>query len=196
VSLLASLIARECGLGSKLCEQIRTAALLHDVGKIYEEYAPLLRKEGKLDPTEKALMQTHSLRSAELAATNSAFRGVIVDMIRHHHENFDGTGYPVGLVGKAIPVGARIIMIADTMDAMTTDRPYRKALTFERVRQELGKFSGKQFDPSLVDLTLASDSIRDVIVRRTEPGRVVATPERSMPLSLRSPLRRRAQVAQ
>lgn len=196
VSHLASVIAHECGLSSKLTEQIRTAALLHDVGKIYEEYAPLLRKEGKLDATEKALMQTHSLRSAELAATNSAFRGVIVEAIRHHHENFDGSGYPLGLVGKAIPVGARIIMIADTMDAMTTDRPYRKALTFERVQQELGRFSGKQFDPSLVEVALASDAIRDVIVHRTEPGRAAAAPGRLIPLSLRSPLRRRAAVQQ
>jgi putative nucleotidyltransferase with HDIG domain len=167
VSHLAEILAKDIGLGARLVEQVRTAALLHDVGKIHEEYAPLLRKEGKLDPTEKALMQTHASRSADLVSTISSFRGIITEAVRHHHENFDGTGYPAGISGKAIPVGARIIMIADTVDAMTTDRPYRKALTFERVVQELERFSGKQFDPSLVTSFMRSASIRDLIAQRT-----------------------------
>jgi len=166
VSLLAEVIARELGLGAKLVEQIRTAALLHDVGKIHEEYAPLLQKEGKLDATEKALMQTHSSRSAELVGTISAFRGAITDAVRHHHENYDGTGYPSGLQGNAIPVGARIIMIADTVDAMTTDRPYRKALGFDRVSQELRKYAGKQFDPNLVEAFLQSSAAKHLIAAR------------------------------
>lgn len=166
VSRLAELLAREIGLGSKMVEHIRTAALLHDVGKIYEEYAQLLRKDGKLDSTEKALMQTHAARSADLVSTISAFRGPIVDAVRHHHENFDGTGYPQGLAGKAIPIGARIIMIADTVDAMTTDRPYRKALGFERVASELDRFAGKQFDPELIRLFLQSSPIREFVSQR------------------------------
>ncbi len=169
VSELAAALARELGLGSKHVDQIRTAALLHDVGKIHEEYAPLLRKEGKLDPTEKALMQTHATRSAELVGTISAFGGVIVDAIRHHHENFDGSGYPLGLAGQAIPVGARVIMIADTADAMTTDRPYRKALSFERVGEEMRRYAGKQFDPRLVSVFLSSQQIRDALIARAEP---------------------------
>jgi putative nucleotidyltransferase with HDIG domain len=167
VSILAELLAKELNLGSKLVEQVRTAALLHDVGKIHEEYAPLLRKEGKLDPTEKALMQTHSMRSAELVGTISAFRGSIVDSVRHHHENYDGTGYPSGLAGYAIPVGARIIMIADTVDAMTTDRPYRKALSFEKVVSELQRFAGKQFDPQLIEVFMGSVSIRALVNQRS-----------------------------
>jgi putative nucleotidyltransferase with HDIG domain len=170
VSRLAELLAKELGLGAKLVEQVRTAALLHDVGKIHEEYAPLLRKEGKLDPAEKALMQTHSMRSADLVGTISAFRGSIVDAVRHHHENYDGTGYPSALAGYAIPVGSRIIMIADTVDAMTTDRPYRKALSFERVASELAKFSGRQFDPHLVDVFMHSVAIRDLINQRVPDG--------------------------
>lgn len=166
VSQIAGAIARQLGFGAKQVEQISTAALLHDVGKIREEYAPLLRKEGRLDPTEKALMQTHSLRSAELVGTISAFRGAIVEAVRHHHENFDGTGYPSGLAGHAIPVGARIIMIADTVDAMTTDRPYRLALSYERVVQELRKHAGTQFDPQLVDVFLQSAAIRTLIQKR------------------------------
>lgn len=169
VSELAEALAKQLNLGTKQVEQIRTAALLHDVGKIHEEYAPLLRKEGKLDPTEKALMQTHSIRSAELVSTISAFRGAITEAVRHHHENFDGTGYPSGVGGKAIPLGARIIMIADTVDAMTTDRPYRKALSFERVTQELTRFAGKQFDPDLVPAFINSTMIREIINTRVRP---------------------------
>jgi putative nucleotidyltransferase with HDIG domain len=160
VSHLAEILARAVGLGAKHVEQIKTAALLHDVGKIHEEYAPLLRKEGRLDSTEQALMQTHSMRSAELVGTISAFRGPVLEAVRHHHENFDGSGYPQGLAGAAIPIGARIIMIADTVDAMTTDRPYRKALAYERVVQELDRFAGKQFDPRLVEAFVKSEGIR------------------------------------
>lgn len=166
VSQIATQIAKDLGIGHKAVEQITTAALLHDVGKIYEEYAPLLRKGAKLDATEKAVMQTHPMRSAELVATISAFRGPIEQAVRHHHENFDGSGYPLGLAGRAIPIGARIIMVADTMDAMTTDRPYRRALSFERVIQELQRFSSGQFDPGLVDYVVRSQAIRALVTDR------------------------------
>jgi HD-GYP domain-containing protein (c-di-GMP phosphodiesterase class II) len=90
--------------------------------------------------------------------------------IRHHHENFDGSGYPDGLAREAIPLAARIIMIADTMDAMTTDRPYRKALSFERTLEELRKFAGKQFDPKLVDLVASSANLRRLLGATAEEG--------------------------
>ena len=166
VAQVASQLARERGLGAKLVEQVTTAALLHDVGKIHEDFAPLLRKEAKLDATEKALMQTHPSRSAELVCTISAFQGPIEQAVRHHHENYDGSGYPNGLAGRAIPVGARIIMIADTMDAMTTDRPYRRALSFERVIEELRRYAGRQFDPELVELVVQSAAIRATVAAR------------------------------
>jgi len=166
VSEIAEALCRQLGLGAKQVEQIRTAALLHDVGKIHEEYAPLLRKQGKLDTTEKALMQTHSIRSAELVATISAFRGAITESVRHHHENFDGTGYPERLAGEVIPIGARVIMIADTVDAMTTDRPYRKAMSFDSVANELTKYSGRQFDPRLVQAFMVCSTIRNMIAQR------------------------------
>lgn len=166
VARVAGQLAREHGLGSKTVEQVTTAALLHDVGKIYEDFAPLLRKESKLSSTEKALMQTHPSRSADLVRTISAFQGPIEEAVRHHHENYDGTGYPTGLSGDAIPVGARIIMIADTMDAMTTDRPYRRALTFDRVVEELRKFSGTQFDPELVEVVVRSSAVRAMVAAR------------------------------
>ncbi len=166
VSQIAGQLAREIGLGSKIVDQVTTAALLHDVGKIHEDFAPLLRKEAKLDPTERALMQTHPTRSAELVSTISAFRGPIEAAVRHHHENYDGTGYPMGLAGRAIPVGARVIMLADTMDAMTTDRPYRDALNYERVAEELRKYAGKQFDPGLVEAAVRSPAIKAIVQAR------------------------------
>jgi putative nucleotidyltransferase with HDIG domain len=169
VSEYARTIAREMGLSAKLVEQTASAALLHDVGKIYEEFAPLLRKEGKLTPDERMLMQRHPARSAELAATIAEFRGPVELAIRHHHENYDGTGYPDGVSGRAIPIAARIIMVADTLDAMTTDRPYRKALSFERTIEEFRKFSGKQFDPELVAVVEASANLRRLL-GATEQG--------------------------
>jgi putative nucleotidyltransferase with HDIG domain len=166
VAQVAGQLAKERGVGGKAVEQITTAALLHDVGKIHEDFAPLLRKDAKLDPTEKALMQTHPSRSAELVCTISAFQGPVEQAVRHHHENYDGTGYPMGLAGEAIPIGARIIMIADTMDAMTTDRPYRRALSFEHVIQELRKFAGQQFDPALVELVIHSTAVKTMVAAR------------------------------
>jgi HD-GYP domain-containing protein (c-di-GMP phosphodiesterase class II) len=121
---------------------------LHDVGKIHEIYAPILRKPDKLTSEEWVIMKTHPIKSAELVSTVSQLRD-LVDPVRHHHENWDGSGYPNGLAGEAIPLWARIITIADTIDAMMTDRPYRKALTVDLVRIELASMAGRQFDPNL-----------------------------------------------
>jgi putative nucleotidyltransferase with HDIG domain len=160
VSEYALAIARELRLSANEVDTIKRAALLHDVGKIYEEFAPLLRKEGKLTAEERITMRTHVLRSAELVETAARLRGLVQAMIRHHHENFDGSGYPDGLSGEEIPVGARIIMIADTIDAMTTDRPYRRAMTLARALEELEKYAGSQFDPQLVRVVANSGAIR------------------------------------
>ncbi|MEX2157628.1 MAG: HD-GYP domain-containing protein [Gemmatimonadales bacterium] len=167
VSEYARQIAREIGLTPKHVDQIGTAALLHDVGKIYEEFAPLLRKEGRLTPEERMLMQIHPVRSADLAGTIGEFRGKVQADIRNHHENYDGTGYPDGLAAEQIPIGARIIMVADTLDAMTTDRPYRKALTLQRALEELAKYAGRQFDPKLVATVTKSAGIRRLLGPQT-----------------------------
>lgn len=164
VSELSRTIAVELGLPAKEVEQIETAALLHDVGKIHEEFAPLLRKEGRLTPEETALMQTHSVKSAELVGIISKFRGGIQESVRHHHERWDGEGYPAGRCGKDIPLGSRIILISDTIDAMTTDRPYRKRLPLEVVIAELQKCKGTQFDADLVDVVVSSVGVRRLIV--------------------------------
>ena len=175
VSQYARIVAKEAGLSIRHVEQIATAALLHDVGKTYEEYGSLIRKEGKLTPDEKRLLQSHPVRSAELVTTISALRGAIEQAVRHHHENFDGTGYPDGLARDEIPIGARVIMIADTLDAMTTDRPYRKALAFERVVEEMRRHSGTQFDPRLAEIALKSAAIRR-LVANTQQAAAAASP--------------------
>ena len=108
-------------------------------------------------------MQAHPARSAELAGTIAEFRGRVQRDIRNHHENYDGTGYPDALVGEDISIGARIIMIADTIDAMTTDRPYRKALSLQRTLEELVKHAGSQFDPKLVALVSKSPGLRRLL---------------------------------
>jgi hypothetical protein len=167
VSELSRAIAVELGLSAREIEQVETAALLHDVGKIHEEFAPLLRKEGRLTDGETALMQTHSTRSAELVGIISKFRGLIQDSVRHHHERWDGQGYPSGLSGKSIPLASRIILISDTIDAMTTDRPYRKRLSLEVVVAELQKCKGTQFDPDLVEVTVSSVAVRRLITGNT-----------------------------
>ncbi len=163
VSELARAMAKDIGLTFQQAEEVATAALLHDVGKIYEEFAPILRKAGALSTEERLLMQTHVERSAELVGTISNLRGRVQKYVRHHHERFDGTGYPDGIPGSDIPIGARLIMIADTTDAMTTDRPYRSALTFDEVLAELKRYSGTQFDPELVDAFCRSAAVRRVI---------------------------------
>ena len=163
VSELSRTIAVELGLPATAVEQIETAALLHDVGKIHEEFAPLLRKESRLTDAETALMQTHSARSAELVGIISKFRGFIQDSVRAHHERWDGRGYPSGVAAGAIPIGARIILVADTIDAMTTDRPYRKRLSPDVVLSELLKYRGSQFDPVVVDIVVSSVAVRRLI---------------------------------
>jgi putative nucleotidyltransferase with HDIG domain len=189
VSEYARQLAREMGLPPKHVDQIGTAALLHDVGKIYEEFAPLLRKEGRLTPEERMLMQAHPVRSADLAGTIAEFRGKVQADIRNHHENYDGSGYPDGLKAEQIPIGSRIIMVADTIDAMTTDRPYRKALTLQRALEELGKLAGQQFDPRLVGIVAKSASIRRLLGPHLAPE--FAEPP-SMQMASRS-VRRRSQ---
>lgn len=163
VATLAKTIAQEIKMSVEEVDQVYTAAIMHDVGKIHEEFAPLLRKDSKLSPEETALLQTHSLKSAELVGIISSFRGAILNAVRNHHERWDGGGYPDGLAGEDIPMGARIIMISDTTDAMTTDRPYRKRLPIEAVVSELQKYRGTQFDPKLVDMVVNSVTVRRVM---------------------------------
>lgn len=152
------LICESMGMREKLIERTATAALLHDVGKIHEVFGPILSKPGKLTDDEMAIMKTHPVKSEELVKMVSRLRD-LANPVRHHHENWDGTGYPDRLAGEAIPLASRIIMFADTIDAMTTDRPYRRALSSNAVRIELAKYRGTQFDPRICDIVLAGDLV-------------------------------------
>jgi len=175
----ARVISRAVGLREKEIERIVAAALLHDVGKIHEVFGPILSKPGRLTPEEQVVMRTHPIKSAELVGTVTQLRDV-VPLIRHHHENWDGSGYPDGLIGDGIPLGSRIIMFADTIDAMTTDRPYRAALDAASVRRELLRFRGTQFDPQICDSLLRSPEYSKLFApaNPTQEEWVQRTPDR------------------
>jgi putative nucleotidyltransferase with HDIG domain len=149
-------IGRLMGYNAADVEKIGTAALLHDVGKIYDKYAPILSKESRLTSEEWAIIKEHPVDGANLIATMTRLRE-LVPAVRHHHENWDGTGYPEGLKGTDIPLASRVIMFADTIDAMTTVRPYRGPLKEADVRAEIVRCRGKQFDPEIADRLLTSD---------------------------------------
>ena len=131
-------------------KHIMRGSYLHDIGKIGIPDAILL-KEGKLTSEEMTIMQSHVRIGYDLVS-RIAFLAPAAAIVLTHQEKWDGTGYPQGLVGDEIPMGARIFTIADTLDAMTSDRPYRKALTFSVARDEIIRFAGKQFDPEIVNL--------------------------------------------
>jgi len=169
VARYSRIIARAIGLSAKEIERIGKAALLHDVGKIHEIFGPILSKPGRLTPEERAIMELHPVKSAELVSKLTEFESIIPD-VRHHHENYDGTGYPDRLAGKQIPIGSRVIMFADTIDAMTTDRPYRKALSPDAVRLELIRCRGQQFDPDICDALLASPDYESLFSGRDAAG--------------------------
>jgi putative nucleotidyltransferase with HDIG domain len=174
VSEAATTIARAAGLSEPEVERVRIAGLLHDVGKIHEDYAPILRKPGKLTSDEWELMKTHPARGAELVSTMSHLQD-LVGAIRHHHERWDGRGYPDGLKADAIPLYSRIITLADTLDALTSDRPYRNGLDEAEVRAEFIRCRGAQFDPELCDRVLSApvwDRLIGPVNRRSEPRRL------------------------
>jgi len=148
VSRIAGAIAREMGIGEAEIERIELAGLLHDIGKIGVEDR-ILMKPMRLDADEQELMRRHPIYGASILEPSAALRP-LVQMVLHHHENFDGSGYPEGLRGEGIPLGSRIIIVADAYEAMTSDRIYRKAIGHERALDQLNKYKGIQFDPKIV----------------------------------------------
>jgi putative nucleotidyltransferase with HDIG domain len=176
VATYAKALAQSIGLAVKEVEQIETAALMHDVGKIYEEFAPILRKDRRMDERERQVMRTHPIRSAELVGTISSLRGYVQQCVRSHHERYDGAGYPDGLPGELIPLGARIIMLADTADAMMSDRPYRRAMSYVDVLTELDRHAGTQFDPRIVEAFKRSSAIRRLVSDRAGAGQDIRVP--------------------
>lgn len=181
VSILAKAIAEDMDLSSNKVERIETAAIVHDIGKVDAVYATILRKEGSLTEAERKVIVTHAAKGAEFLKTLTSFPNDVIEGVCHHHERYDGTGYPDGLRGDAIPLAARIIMLCDSIDAMLSDRPYRKALPVEHVRAELLRCGGSQFDPGIVDIILrrntlerAADLVRPVGAKH-QRARFVAT---------------------
>lgn len=152
VTKYAVRLAQEIKLPTQVIENIRYAGLLHDIGKISIKDEILL-KAGKLTEEEYHQIKTHPVKAEEIIKT-LPFLAEVTHIIRHHHERFDGNGYPDGIKGENIEVGARILMIADVFDAMTTNRPYRKALSLAEAKNELIKNKDTQFDPHIADYFL------------------------------------------
>jgi putative nucleotidyltransferase with HDIG domain len=141
-------IARAMGLPAEHIRVIARGAFLHDIGKMAIPDA-ILRKPGALSAEEVAIMREHCYRGYQMLR-KIPFLAEASDIVYSHQERFDGTGYPRGLKGDQIPLGARIFSIADTLDAITSDRPYRAAQSLSAAREEIIRWSGRQFDPDIV----------------------------------------------
>jgi len=148
VSEYTLVIARKLGISSAEFVDLERGSLLHDIGKIGISDSILL-KPAKLTEEEWVEIRKHPDIGHQILKGISFLEGA-AEMVRQHHERFDGTGYPRGLAGEEILLGARIFAVVDTFDAMTSDRPYRKALSYQTAREEIIRFSGRQFDPHLV----------------------------------------------
>jgi response regulator RpfG family c-di-GMP phosphodiesterase len=158
VCYYSDLIAKRLCLSAKEQVEVQIASYLHDIGKMGISNR-FINKKGTLTPADWAIMKQHTKKSIELLVPLSLSSNIL-SYILHHHERFDGTGYPDGLARDQIPLGARIIAISDAYDSMTSNRPYRQPLSNGEAKQELSKCAGSQFDPKLV--TLFSESLDEV----------------------------------
>jgi len=147
VATIASLIAEKLGLNDELIRKTYWAALVHDVGKIVVP-SSILNKESKLTLEEFEVIKKHPVYGHDFLSTSPELRD-LARYVFHHHERWDGKGYPAGISGEEIPLISRIIMVADSWDAMRSDRPYRKGLSKEKAMEEILKHSGAQFDPNI-----------------------------------------------
>jgi HD-GYP domain-containing protein (c-di-GMP phosphodiesterase class II) len=155
-------LARHFTTDPKRLRQIYWGALLHDVGKIGIPDAILL-KAGPLNDAEWQVMRTHPEIGHRILA-GAPFMAEAAELVLNHEERFDGTGYPRGLAGQAIPLWARLFAVIDTLDAITSDRPYRKGLPFDTARTEITRQSGIQFDPQAVQVFVAEDTtLREMV---------------------------------
>jgi len=152
VADLSSIIGKSIGLKKEQLEVIHLAGHLHDIGKIGIPDNILFKKD-KLNPKEWACIKTHPMVGAEIVSSIEGFteKNSIKDIILYHHERYDGKGYPSGLKGYDIPLGARIIAVADSVSAMMQKRPYRNKMDFEATVTEVFQNSGTQFDPLIVN---------------------------------------------
>ena len=148
VARLASAVAQQMGLSEERIEGLRVASLLHDIGKIYIP-AEILSKPARLSDMEMGLMRTHSEVGHDILKGVS-FPWPVAEMVLQHHERLDGSGYPHGLKGEEILLEARILMVADVVEAMSSHRPYRAALGLDKALNELLAGRGRSFDPDVV----------------------------------------------
>jgi HD-GYP domain-containing protein (c-di-GMP phosphodiesterase class II) len=146
-------VGQELGLEEAELQNLEVAALLHDIGKVGIPDS-ILRKPGRLDPEEYALMKKHSEYGWAVLRMLPGFERAALDIL-HHHESFDGKGYPAGLKDSEIPVVSRIVCVIDAFDAMVSSRPYRKGLPYEEAVRRLNEASGTQFDPVVVQCFLS-----------------------------------------
>jgi putative nucleotidyltransferase with HDIG domain len=162
-------LARELGLDAEKLRVIARGAFLHDIGKIATPDSILL-KPGKLDSGETEIMREHCTRGYDMIRKIPFLREA-AEIIYTHQETFDGRGYPRGLSGEQIPLGARIFAIADTLDAMTSDRPYRKGRSFAEARAEIERHSGGQFDPRIVETFMGMpEAVWSTLRREVQDG--------------------------
>jgi putative nucleotidyltransferase with HDIG domain len=161
VTLFAIEIARELGLPAPDTPEVEFGFLLHDVGKLAIPDS-ILFKPGPLTTEERAMMSRHTIVGAEIMR-DIEFLAEASKVVRSHHERWDGNGYPDRLAGEQIPLNARVFAVADVFDALTTNRPYRVALSFEQARSMIEEESGSHFDPQVVD---AFRRIDDEILRQ------------------------------
>jgi len=154
VSLIAERVAREAGMREDRVEVVRYAGMLHDIGKLGVP-TPVLQKQGKLNGPEFDAIKLHPARGYEMLCEIDFLHEALTG-VYHHHERLDGRGYPMGLVGEEIPEFARVIMVADAFDSMTSTRSYRFAKTVDQAVAELRRCQGTQFDPTMVDCLVAA----------------------------------------
>jgi putative nucleotidyltransferase with HDIG domain len=167
VGSYARVLAEALGLQPAEIEALQRACILHDIGKIGVEDL-ILNKQARLDADEELRMQRHPLIAVEMLK-GIDFLEPVLPIIRHHHERWDGNGYPDQLHADEIPLGARILAVADAMDAMTSDRSYRRARTFEHAKAEILKGSGTHFDPEVVTAFIKSqDAIEQLLNESAE----------------------------
>jgi HD-GYP domain-containing protein (c-di-GMP phosphodiesterase class II) len=152
VTALAEAVALRLGWASDRLETLRYAAPLHDIGKVAVP-REILAKRAPLTPDERIQIQLHPAAGARLVEPIRSARGAL-PYVLHHHERWDGGGYPHGMRGGEIPLEARVLAVADAFDAMTSPRPYRRSFTTERALAEVGRCSGTQFDPAVASAFL------------------------------------------
>jgi putative nucleotidyltransferase with HDIG domain len=157
VASLAVRIAEAMGFSLKRQRDVEIAAKLHDIGKIESTYTEILAKPSGLTQEEREVIESHVLKGVEVLEQLSSFSDEVIASVRGHHERVDGKGYPDRLRGEEIPLPARIIKVCDAIDAMLSDRPYRKALSLAQVREQLVIYAGTQFDLEVVKAAIQED---------------------------------------